>query len=87
MKNLEKERQTVKNIENDLKIAQKEYSQAREDAESMQGVLKEAISKNFKPIVVKEAMSSLDKLREKEKEKRIKVEKLKNTIKRKSYLF
>ena len=84
LKNLEKERQTVKNLENDLKIAQKEYTNAREDAESMQIVLKDAISKNAKTIIIKETMNSLDRLREKEKDQRVKVDNLQNTIRRKS---
>ncbi|CAL1672613.1 unnamed protein product [Lasius platythorax] len=53
LESLKKEKQTIKNLENELKLAEKNCKAASQHAESMQNALKDAVTKNAKDIVIK----------------------------------
>lgn len=53
-----RKKKTIKNLENILKLAEKNCKAASQDAESMQNTLKDAVTKNAKDIVIKEIMNS-----------------------------
>ena len=60
---------TVGKLEKDLESAEKSYKDAESDAESMQKVLKDTTKKGVTGPAISEIVKSLEKLREKEKEK------------------
>lgn len=88
LENIENENKTIKSLEVDLKTAQNSYNDAVNDSESIQKTLNSVLKSKASTVVVQEVFSSLEKLRCKEKEKRIEVDKIRQNInKRKSLVM
>ena len=77
-------KQAKKNLEEELKLLEKEHKTATENAENMQTSIKDAAKKGLSGPVIGEMFISLEKLRNIEKEKRNKVDELQNTIRQKN---
>lgn len=59
LESFKKEKQTIKNLENELKLAENNCKAASQNTGSMQNVLKDAVTKNAKSIIIKEMMNNL----------------------------
>ena len=86
LKNVKEQKESLKKLELELNKEEKVYKEAIQESESMQSVLKDAAT-NTSTAVLQQLISGLGNLRDKEKEQRCKVEKLRSRVeKRKSKL-